>query len=131
VFHSEIDRRGISPGQWRFLRELWHEDGLTQTELAARVGRREPTAGSAVRLLERSGLIRLERQEHDRRKTRVHLTRKGRALKEELLPLVRRFDALATSDLSPAEVEQFKSLMQRVRETVDDLEGLRWSEPRR
>ena len=80
VFHAEIDRYGITRGQWRFLRELWHEDGLTQTELAARVGRREPTAGTAVRVLLRRGLIRIERQDHDRRKTRVYLTRKGRDL---------------------------------------------------
>ena len=128
VFHAEIDRYDITRGQWRFLRELWHEDGLTQTELAARVGRREPTAGTAVRVLLRRGLIRIERPDHDRRKTRIYLTRKGRDLEAELVPLVRKFDALITRDLSRQEVEQFKSLMRRLRATVDDIAGLRWSE---
>ena len=128
VFHAEIDRYGITRGQWRFLRELWHEDGLTQTELAARVGRREPTAGTAVRVLLRRGLIRIERTEHDRRKTRIHLTRKGRALEAELVPLIRKFDALITRDLSRQEVEQFKTLMRRLRATVDEMAGVRWSE---
>ena len=131
VFHSEIDRYGITRGQWRFLRELWHEDGLTQTELAARVGRREPTAGTAVRSLARRGLIRIERPDHDRRTTRIRLTRKGRALEAELVPLVRKFDRLITRELSPAEVEQFKSLMKRLRATVDEIVGIRWTEPGR
>ena len=34
---------GVSSGQWRFLRVLWREDGLTQRELSRRVGMREPT----------------------------------------------------------------------------------------
>jgi DNA-binding MarR family transcriptional regulator len=128
AFHAEIDRYGITRGQWRFLRELWHEDGLTQTELAARVGRREPTTGTAVRVLLRRGLIRIERPAHDRRKTRIYLTRKGRDLETELVPLVHKFDALITRDLSREEVEQFKSLMRRLRATVDEVAGIRWSE---
>jgi DNA-binding MarR family transcriptional regulator len=128
AFHAEIDRYGITRGQWRFLRELWHEDGLTQTELAARVGRREATAGTAVRVLQRRGLIRIERPDHDRRKMRIHLTRKGRDLEAELVPLVHKFDGLVTRDLSRQEVEQFKSLMRRLRATVDEIAGIRWSE---
>jgi DNA-binding MarR family transcriptional regulator len=128
AFHAEIDRYGITRGQWRFLRQLWHEDGLTQTELAARVGRSEPTVGTAVRGLSRRGLIRVVRAKHDRRATRVHLTAKGRALKANLLPLVSKFDNLVTRELSAAEVAQFKSLMQRLRATVDEIAGLRWSD---
>jgi DNA-binding MarR family transcriptional regulator len=131
AFHAEIDRQGVTRGQWRFLRELWHEDGLTQAELAARVGRREPTAGTAVRALLRRGLIRIERSQHDRRKTRIFLSGKGRALESQLVPLVRRFDALATEGLSPREVEQFRALMRRLRANVDALSWLRWSEPER
>ena len=131
AFHAEIDRHGVTRGQWRFLRELWHEDGLTQSELAARVGRREPTTGSAVRLLLRRGLIRIERADHDRRKTRIFLTRKGRSLESQLVPLVRKFDALATNGLTPNEVEQFRSLMHRLRVNVDELGRARWNEPNR
>jgi DNA-binding MarR family transcriptional regulator len=81
-----------------------------------------------VRVLLRRGLIRIERTDHDRRKTRIHLTRKGRALEAELVPLVRKFDALITRDLSRQEVEQFKTLMRRLRATVDEIAGVRWSE---
>ena len=39
---------GVSSGQWRFLRVLWLEDGLTQRELSRRVGMREPTTVIAL-----------------------------------------------------------------------------------
>jgi DNA-binding MarR family transcriptional regulator len=59
---------------------------------------------------------------------RIHLTRKGRDLEAELVPLVHKFDALITRDLSREEVEQFKALMRRLRATVDEVAGIRWSE---
>ncbi len=68
--------------QWRYLRELWEEDGLTQRELSERVGRQAATTVTALRLLRRSGLIKIVTAKEDRRKRRVFLTEKGRALNE-------------------------------------------------
>src|SRR3546814_8561748 len=39
----------VSAGQWRFLRQLWREDGITQRELSERVGMREPTTVVALK----------------------------------------------------------------------------------
>ena len=127
VFHAELDRRGVTRGQWRFLRELWHEDGITQAELAARVGRKEPTAGSALKLLRRGGYVRLERSREDRRKIRVHLTERGRALEAEMIPLVRKFDALGTAALTKEEVAALREMMSRLKETMDALAGRCWT----
>ena len=45
-------RRTASPSrQWRYLRELWEEDGLSSGELTRRVGRQGPTTVVAVQLL--------------------------------------------------------------------------------
>ena len=60
-FSRALERRtaphGVSSGQWRFLRQLWVEDGLTQRELSRRVGMREPTTVTAVNSLVRSGFV--------------------------------------------------------------------------
>ena len=63
MMHRIIDKHGITHGQWRYLRELWEEDGLSQRELSLRVGRQGPTTVSALKLLERSGFARVERSE--------------------------------------------------------------------
>ena len=58
--------RGVTSGQWRFLRFLWREDGLTQWELSLRVGMREPTTAVIVRGLEKSGSVERRPSAKDR-----------------------------------------------------------------
>ena len=103
--------RGVSSGQWRFLRVLWNEDGLTQRELSRRVGMREPTTVTALKSLERSGFVRRAPSEQDRRKVHVFLTPKAHALKSELMPLVAEVNTLATRGMAPAEIENLRRLL--------------------
>jgi DNA-binding MarR family transcriptional regulator len=128
TFHAEIDRYGVTSGQWRFLRELWYEDGITQSELAERVGRKGPTTGAALKLLVRNGFARREQSSHDLRKTRVYLTKRGRALEARLKPYIGLFEELATRGLSAEEVETFRALMLRLQQSVAELTGTRWTE---
>ena len=101
--HSKIEPHGITVGMWYFLRVLWQEDGLTQRELSNRVGTMEPTTLTALRAMERSGLILRERNATDRRKINIFLTDRGRALKSVLLPLARSVVDDAASSFTPAE----------------------------
>ena len=54
---ARLARHGVAPGAWYVLRVLWEEDGLTQRELAARIGMQEPTAVIALRGMEEAGWI--------------------------------------------------------------------------
>ena len=84
---------GVSAGQWRFLRVLWQEDGLTQRELSRRVGMREPTTVIALKSLERSGFVTRRKSEEDRRKVHVFLTPQAKALHPVLMPMVAEVNA--------------------------------------
>src|ERR1700728_4341891 len=68
-----MDRRaeahGVTVTQWRYLRELWEEDGLSIGELTQRVGRQGPTTVAAVQLLEKAGLVTVSKSETDKRKS--------------------------------------------------------------
>ena len=61
TWQGAMDRRaaahGVTVSQWRYLRELWEEDGLSTGELTRRVGRQGPTTVVAVQLLEKAGLV--------------------------------------------------------------------------
>ena len=85
----EIEPHGVTLGMWYFLRALWHEDGLTQRELSEIVGTMEPTTLTAIRSMEKKGLVKRVRSDVDRRKINIHLTPHGQALRERLLPLAR------------------------------------------
>ena len=107
-------QRDVSAGQWRFLRQLWIEDGITQRELSERVGMREPTTVVALKGLEKAGLIRREKSEVDRRKIYIHLTPHARNLETLLAPLNAEVHAVATAGMTDAEIETLSKLLRRV-----------------
>src|ERR671912_2557274 len=53
LLQSRIAPYGVTLGMWYFLRALWEEDGLTQSELSQRVGTMDPTTLSAIAGMER------------------------------------------------------------------------------
>jgi DNA-binding MarR family transcriptional regulator len=120
ALQARIAAAGVAPGGWYFLRVLWEEEGLTQRELAARVGMMEPTAVIALRGLERAGWIRRTRDPGDRRKILVTLTPSGRALRERLLPLAHAVNAEVCRGLTAEERAAFIALLRRAR---GNLEG--------
>jgi len=119
VVHRITEKFGVTEGQWRYLRELWEEDGLSQRDLSERVGRQGPTTVAALKLLERNGCVEVLQNEHDRRKTRVFLTDKGRAYRDQLGPSIIDAEAIGTAGLTPDEVATFKQLLVRIQRNLD------------
>lgn len=117
---QRIAPHGVTSGAWYFLRVLWEEDGLTQRELAARIGMQEPTAVIALRGMEEAGWIARERSAEDKRKVHVHLTQAGRALRETLLPEARAVIAQATAGMTEEERSILLSLLRRARRRLGD-----------
>ncbi|EFC82028.1 MarR family winged helix-turn-helix transcriptional regulator [Parafrankia sp. EUN1f] len=78
---------GLHPGQDVLLWHLAQErDGMTISELAARLGVEQPTATRSLARLEKSGYFRREPVATDRRQVRIVLLDRGHAL----LPAVER-----------------------------------------
>lgn len=115
MLSQRLAEHGIHVAGWYFLRVLWQQDGLTQRELAARVGTVEPTAVTALRVLEQQGYVRRERNARDRRKSQVFLTEEGRALREVLLPISQEVNETSAAALAPAERQMLEALLRRAR----------------
>lgn len=105
---------GVSSGQWRFLRQLWIDDGLTQRELSRRVGMREPTTVVAVNSLIKAGFVYRIPSQLDRRKVHIHLTPKARALQATLLPLVAEVNAVATAGIDAKAVAELRVVLAQI-----------------
>lgn len=104
---------GVSAGQWRFLRVLWDQDGLSQRQLAERTGTTEATTVRSVNGLLNSGLITRTRVKDDRRRMRIRLTAKGRKLRAELLPMVIEVNERALKGISKKDVETTRRVLMR------------------
>lgn len=115
---QHIEPHGVTPGMWYFLRALWHEDGLTQRELSDIVGTMEPTTLTAIRSMEKNGLVTRTRSEQDRRKINIHLTPRGQALRGELLPLARKVVDDAVEGFSEEERKQLMQFLNRIQKNL-------------
>ncbi len=111
TLEQRILPQGITIGQWRFLRELWREDGITQRELSERLSMREPSTVGAVRSLEAAGLVRRVRDREDRRKIRIHLTPRAKRLRVPLLRHVRDVNVVATAGIPAQDLETTRRVL--------------------
>ena len=111
-------RHGVSAGQWRFLRQLWMNDGITQRELSEKVGLREPTTVIAIRSLEKAEFVTRRKSKVDRRKIHIYLTKEAKRLEHVLNPCVAEIQDIATDGMSDAEIKQLQTLLKM---TIDNL----------
>ena len=116
--YGRIAQHGVRGGSWFVLRALWLEDGVTQRELANRLGLMEPSVLEMVRAMERDGLVFRKRDEEDRRKMRVYLTQRANELEAPLMEIAENVNTLMLSGLSSAEEVLLKLLLRKVRETL-------------
>jgi DNA-binding MarR family transcriptional regulator len=133
-FSRALERRtlpyGVTSGQWRFLRVLWMEDGLTQIELSRRVGMREATTVAAVNGLERAGYVARRKSSSDQRKIHVQLTRRAKRLKDRLIPLVAEVNALGLKGLSPQQIKLLRFGLLKIMDNLSRDDGDSYQDPR-
>ncbi len=115
----KIEPYEVTLGGWYFLRALWNEDGLTQRELADRIGAKEPTVLIALRDMEARGLVRKVRSRTDKRKLHIWLTPKARKLKPKLIRLARDVVATAASSLSITEVHELLASLGEIQKNLN------------
>jgi DNA-binding MarR family transcriptional regulator len=107
-----LAERGLHPGQDLLLSALWREDGITQAELAARLGIEAPTVSRALQRLERSGYVRREAARG--RSRRVYLTEEGRALRRPVEQAWRNADRRLSRRISAEDMAALRDTLSRL-----------------
>lgn len=102
---------GMHPGQELLLAELWTEDGLTQSELTARLGVELPTVVKAVQRLEASGLVARTKDDRDRRVMRITLTERGREHRAAAEAVWQKTEVAMLERLLPEQAEQLRAML--------------------
>ncbi len=132
TFSQNLKVHGIGSGVFPFLRALWEKDGITQRQLADRIGVTGPTTVIALRQLERTGYVRRVADENDARKVLVYLTKEGRRLYDLAIPEVATVMNMCLQDFSDQEQKQLKEFLHRFRRNIADGKAkLADSRPRR
>ena len=116
----------VSFGHWLFLRALWEKDGMTQRELAVEVGLTEPTTHTAITRMVELGYITRKRQDGNKKKQFIFLTKKGNTLKNKLVPLAQEVNDVAANGLDETTMQAIRTgLLHMVRNlALDETETL-------
>jgi len=102
-----LRKMDLHPGQELLLMHLFDRDGQTQSELLEAVGIDHSTVSKSLRRMQDAGLVVRDPAEHDRRVMVVHLTDKGRAMREPISAMWRALEATSAQHLSTDQAETF------------------------
>jgi DNA-binding MarR family transcriptional regulator len=114
------ERYGLDIPEWRVLATLGFRDDACSAQYISDCTRtHKSTISRAVTaLMERQLVERVENAE-DRREFRLRLTRKGRALYEELIPRLLRKEQEILSCLTAKERKDFAALLGKIERSLD------------
>jgi DNA-binding MarR family transcriptional regulator len=123
VLGEALSKHKILTGQWSLLRVLWHEDNLSQIEVAKRMKIERASLTIMLTLVEKAGLITRQVDVSDRRKQLISLTKKGRALQSVLVPIGGSVNAIALTGFSDSEISTVRRLLQRMTDNLDRFQA--------
>jgi MarR family transcriptional regulator, organic hydroperoxide resistance regulator len=108
----------LHPGQELLLMQLFDRDGQTQSELLESVGLDHSTVSKSLRRMQDAGLLVREPAAHDRRVMVVHLTDKGRAMREPIAALWQALEESSARNLSEQQAESFVETAYAITEAI-------------
>jgi MarR family transcriptional regulator for hemolysin len=105
---------GVGIGQWAVLLFLWARDGMSQAELSRLVAIEPPTMVRTIDRLVRDGLVTRSPDPVDGRASRIQLTERGLALRDELIPEAVAVNRAAIEPMTQAELTTVMRVLQRL-----------------
>jgi transcriptional regulator, MarR family len=120
------DRYGLDIPEWRVLATLgFRDDACTAQYIAYCTRTHKSTISRAVgHLLEQQLIERVENAD-DRRELALQLTRKGRAVYEELIPQLLRKEQDILSCLTAAERKEFANMLGKIERRLDLVQNVK------
>jgi homoprotocatechuate degradation regulator HpaR len=113
-FRRIFSHYGITEQQWRILRILWEEDGISQNDIAQRsLLPKQSLVGIIDRLQDLDLLIR-KRSATDRRKSAIYLTEKAKKIEAEITPQVNQIYQKLEKQLSDQQWAQLRKMLTQI-----------------
>ena len=114
------ERYGLDVPEWRVLATLGFRDDACSAQYIAHCTRtHKSTISRAVTTLMTRQLVERVENADDRREFRLRMTRKGKALYEELIPRLKRKEQAILSCLSAQERRDFAHMLGKIEQSLD------------
>ena len=109
---------GVTLSQWRVIVTLVVDPGITQKEIADKVGIESATLVPVIDKMEQDGLLIRKPDSKDRRVNRIYLTPKSNSLWESILECALRIRKSSTKDVTENDL---KTTMETLRKISQNL----------
>lgn len=116
-------RFGLSVPEWRVMAVLGDAGGLTQRDLTMRTLMDKVAVNRACKVLEDRGLASRRPNEQDGRSHLLELTPAGVDVHAQIMPLAREMERRLFGSFGHEEIEQFRTLLEKIRGRVDDFDA--------
>jgi DNA-binding MarR family transcriptional regulator len=100
---------------------LWRQDDVNQQEIANAVNRDKASLTSMLDNLVRRGLVERHEDSQDRRSKRIMLTPKGRALEQQVVPLVQEMYTLASQALPQQQLRASLAMLAQITQNLNQV----------
>ena len=112
------DRYGLTRPEWRVLATLGEFPTMTATEISTHSSMHKTKVSRAVAELERRGWLTRKADGGDRRIEHLALTKAGRKVYREMVPIAKAFEKRLSSAMSAARFAEFDYGLERLEEFV-------------
>lgn len=125
AWRTKLDQRlrplGLSQGKWRTLAHLARAgNGLTQTQIADRMGIEEPTLAGLLDRLQIDGWVKRRGSPNDRRCKIVHLQRRSNPVLDEIFNAAHALRHELISDIAPRELQICMRVLIRIQAKAEE-----------
>ncbi len=101
----------ITSEHWGVLKCLWQEEGISQSEIAAKVNKDKASITRILDIMEKNHLIQRCDDKADRRSYRIFLTAEGKSLESKLKPVAQAANQAIFQNLKEDEQEELQRLL--------------------
>lgn len=118
LFDRMIASQGITMSQAWLLTQLFNEDNLTQSELAARMHVGTVAVSNTINRLEAQGLVKRTADTQDKRAKRVQLTRAAYPVGRAMQRCEKEVNKITYGDIDEAELEAMFTTIFKIRNNL-------------
>ena len=115
---KRLEPLGISSRHGMYLREIGAAPGISQEQLAGRIGINKSNVARQVASLEEEGYIQRRACGMDKRSLRLHLTQKAEAILPNILEVMDAWEQLLVEGLTEAEKTALETMLLRIRDSA-------------
>lgn len=109
---------GVSLSQWRVVGALVIQPGLTQKEIADKVGIEGATLVPVIDKMEKEGLLKRKPDSSDRRVNRIYLTQKADSLWESMVECALKIRKSSTKNISENDIQTTLETLRKISQNL-------------